>query len=112
MLVHSFLSLLEYLLGLLPPLGMSVSCFFPFCFSICSQGVNTNDSISSKWSYQRHGFVLVQDKIEKAKEERTAAAVASRPRPPSPADFAAYMASLQMDEIPTSSDFEGMLVCT
>lgn len=55
---------------------------------------------------QRRRRVIHQEKVEKAKEERLAASMAaSQPRAPSPADFAAYMQSLQMED-PVSSDFE------
>ncbi|KAG0581808.1 hypothetical protein KC19_3G011200 [Ceratodon purpureus] len=55
---------------------------------------------------QRRRRLIQQEKVEKAKEERLAASMASsHPRAPSPADFAAYMASLRMEE-PVSSDFE------
>jgi hypothetical protein len=55
---------------------------------------------------QRRRRLIQQEKVEKAKEERLAAAIASsQPRAPSPGDFAAYMSSLQMED-PVSSDFE------
>ena len=55
---------------------------------------------------QRRRRLMQQEKVEKAKEERLAASMASsQPRVPSPADFAAYMSSLQMED-PVSSDFE------
>lgn len=54
---------------------------------------------------QRRRRVIQQEKVEKAKEERLAASMASQPRAPSPADFAAYMQSLQIEDH-VSSDFE------
>lgn len=55
---------------------------------------------------QRRRRVIQQEKVEKAKEERLAASMAaSQPRAPSPADFVAYMQSLQMED-PVSHDFE------
>jgi hypothetical protein len=54
---------------------------------------------------QRRRRVIQQGKVEKAKEERLAASMAaSQPRAPSPADFVAYMQSLQVED--PVADFE------
>jgi hypothetical protein len=41
---------------------------------------------------------MQQEREEKAKQERMAAVAVSRPRPPSPTDFVAYMTSTHIDD--------------
>lgn len=54
---------------------------------------------------QRRRRAIKLEKNERAREERLAAFTASQPRAPTPADFAAYMGSLQIEE-PVSSGFD------
>jgi hypothetical protein len=54
------------------------------------------EEIRSRQLRQQHR--MQREREEKAKQERMAAVAASRPRPPSPTDFVAYMASTHIDD--------------